>query len=237
MNTQTHVLLAITVVGCAVQALANREDQTIEAGEQGELTELTMVSLIVVGALLPDISLFVMFGYAQLTGVPNEIIWSEMYYSDFWQNLGGITNSAPIFLSTALLAWYAINKQRSAKELLSKSGVSTAATHIKSNWGFGFLAVSLAALLHVAMDLPLHHDDGHPHFWPFSDWIFASPVSYWDSTHYAKFWVPIECLLGLTLSVLLWKKAKQWWTRGLVILLGSSYPIFAVVYFSFSPGS
>ena len=36
--------------------------------------------------------------------------------------------------------------------------------------------VCLSMLLHVFGDLPLHHDDGHRHFFPFSDWRFESPV-------------------------------------------------------------
>ncbi len=36
------------------------------------------------------------------------------------------------------------------------------------------------------MDLPVHHDDGHRHFFPLSDWRFASPVSYWDPEHYGR---------------------------------------------------
>jgi len=34
--------------------------------------------------------------------------------------------------------------------------------------------------LHALFDFPLHHDDGHRHFWPFSEFRFDSPVSYWD---------------------------------------------------------
>ena len=37
-----------------------------------------------------------------------------------------------------------------------------------------------AALLHLAFDLPLHHSDARPHFWPLSDWVFRPPLSYWN---------------------------------------------------------
>ena len=43
--------------------------------------------------------------------------------------------------------------------------------------------IGAAALLHLTFDLPFHHDDDHPHFWPFSDWRFTSPLSYWDPAH------------------------------------------------------
>ena len=43
--------------------------------------------------------------------------------------------------------------------------------------------IGAAALLHLTFDLPFHHDDAHPHFWPFSDWRFTSPLSYWDPAH------------------------------------------------------
>jgi len=43
--------------------------------------------------------------------------------------------------------------------------------------------------------LPVHHDDGHRHFFPLSDWRFESPVSYWDPAHYGHIFLWIELLL------------------------------------------
>ena len=42
------------------------------------------------------------------------------------------------------------------------------------------IAFFCSVLLHCGVDLALHHDDAHRHFFPLSDWRYASPVSYWD---------------------------------------------------------
>ncbi|MFT5045396.1 MAG: hypothetical protein ACI8UP_002367 [Porticoccaceae bacterium] len=197
-----------------------------------ELNNFSSIVFIVFGALLPDIGLFIMFGYAQLTDLPKDVIWAEMYYSDFWQKLGAISNSAPVFFSNSLVCWLIIRRsmqsQHSALVPLSeflqgKQVMSTA---------FAVLVLSLASLLHVATDLPLHNDDGYAHFWPFTNWIFSSTVSFWDAGHYANLWVPIECVLGLTLVAILWRKTVSVWKKGLLFSVGLTYPVFALFFFS-----
>lgn len=212
--------------------LITRKHSTSRLPANSELSKQWTISFIIFGALLPDISLYIMFAYAQLTGVPHDVIWSEMYYSPFWQNLGAMSNSVPIFFTTSSASWLLLQHSmpsRSTKLALAR-GVLQSRQVLRI--AFVVLLVSLASLLHVVTDLPLHHDDGHPHFWPFTNWIFASPVSYWDATHYAKFWVPIECALGLTLVVIIWKKSMQLWTKGVLFLAGLSYPVFAVFFFN-----
>ena len=216
-------------VAGALRARAPRAPATADAlyGNNG-----STIILIVFGALLPDISLFIMFAYAQMTNVPNEIIWSEMYYSPFWQNLGAITNSGPIFLMSSVLSWFTLKQARKVRPM-DHSGLSNL-FQSKQVLGIAFAVwvVSLSALLHVATDLPLHHDDGHPHFWPFTHWIFASPVSYWDAAHHANVWVPIECILGLTLVAIIWKKTSRIWAKGLLLLVALSYPTFTLFFFT-----
>ena len=220
------------MVGSAANALRSREPHQSLLTGAGELGKVGITSLIVFGALLPDISLFIMFGYAQLTGVPNDVIWSEMYYSHFWQNLGAITNSVPIFLVASLVCWIFIQRstQSATKGGLRKNSIKPRNHALVIAFAIGIL--SLSSLLHVAMDLPLHHDDGHPHFWPFTHWIFASPVSYCDAAHYANFWVPIECAVGLALVAIIWKSTKRLWAKGLLFIAGLSYPVFALFFFS-----
>lgn len=214
------------------ETLSARKLSTSKFSANFELRNQWTISFIIFGALLPDISLYIMFAFAQLTDVPNDVIWSEMYYSPFWQNLGAMSNSIPIFLMASLASWLIIQHSMSSRrtELARARGVLQGKHALRI--AFAVLMVSLASLLHVATDLPLHHDDGHPHFWPFTNWIFSSPVSYWDATQNAKFWVPLECLLGLTLVVILWKRTMRFWTKGILFLAGLSYPVFAVFFFN-----
>ena len=64
--------------------------------------------------------------------------------------------------------------------------------------------VAIAALLHIALDFPLHADDAHRHFWPVSDWRFFSPVSYWDPAHNGLVGGGIETLSLLFATGMLW---------------------------------
>jgi hypothetical protein len=63
-------------------------------------------------------------------------------------------------------------------------------------------------LLHVFGDLPLHHDDAHRHFFPFSDWRFVSPVSYWDPAHHGQ-WAGLIELTGVVAAAtfMYWRRA------------------------------
>jgi hypothetical protein len=115
---------------------------------------------IVFGALLPDLAIMVFYAWQLILGRSESQIWTVEYYRPFWQACIDSFNSIPLILLAMLLCW------RARRYLL--------------------LALFSSMLLHVLGDLPLHHDDAHRHFWPFSDWRFASPVSYWDPAHYGR---------------------------------------------------
>jgi len=69
-------------------------------------------------------------------------------------------------------------------------------------------------LLHLATDFTVHHYDARRHFWPLSNWIRQSPISYWDSRFYGHVIAPIELLLDIGLSVVLWRKHTGRWAEG-----------------------
>lgn len=84
-------------------------------------------------------------------------------------------------------------------------------------WGIAFalgamarspvmVALCGAALLHLGFDFLLHNDDGRAHFWPLSNWIFQSPVSYWDPDHYGNIAGAIEVALSLLCCGILWRR-------------------------------
>lgn len=124
-----------------------------------------------IGALLPDLSLYLMAGTSLfLLDIPPSVVFGELYYSVAWQTVFAIDNS--------FIVWGAL------------LGLAVVA---KKDWA---MALCGAALLHLALDLPLHHDDGRAHFWPVSNWIFESPVSYWDHRHHAAIVGPMELALA-----------------------------------------
>lgn len=39
-------------------------------------------------------------------------------------------------------------------------------------------------IFHVITDMATHVSDAQPVLWPLSDWVFPTPVSYWESAYY-----------------------------------------------------
>ena len=64
-------------------------------------------------------------------------------------------------------------------------------------------------LLHLGLDLPLHHNDGRAHFQPFTDWVFESPLSYWDPAHYGWLVGPVEAAVCAALAWALWRRFRS----------------------------
>ena len=61
---------------------------------------------IVIGGLLPDLSIFALVGWARLIeDLPHRQIWREVYWQEPWQTLGAISNSFIIWAMVALLAY------------------------------------------------------------------------------------------------------------------------------------
>ena len=165
MNTPAHLLLGAAVMG------------------RGGGRPLIWAALV--GALLPDLSLYLMAGFAlYVQGLPGSVGFGELYYSDLWQTVFSIDNS---FIVWGALLGLAVWRQ--------------------TGWA---VALTGAALLHLLFDLPLHHDDGRAHFWPLTGWIFESPVSYWDVRHGAAWVAPIEALVSTLAAITLWWRRPGW---------------------------
>ena len=133
------------------------------------------------GGFAPDLSLYAMTGVATLVlGIPAERVFRELYYSPTWQQVFAVDNSFVLWgLGCALALW-------------ARSRVLTV-----------FCA---AALLHIALDFPFHNHDARPHFWPLTDWVFISPLSYWDPRHFGGVVGWIEWLACAVCLVVLWRR-------------------------------
>lgn len=151
---------------------------------------------LIAGALIPDLAMFAMTAWALGAGLSGPEIWGDVYYRPFWQTVFAVTNAAPLFAAAALAGMLA-----------------------KRDWLWIFAA---SALAHVALDLPVHHDDGHPHFWPFTLWIFESPVSYWDPRHYGAWLGAFEIALAVALVVLLWRRFERPLPRAAIAVVAVS---------------
>ena len=138
---------------------------------------------IAIGAVLPDLFMMFFYAYEKLMGVPENIIWEQHYYQPFWQNIFDSVNSLPLLIIAIGISFY---KKHTVLTLMLSSMV-----------------------IHCLLDLPVHHEDGHRHFFPISDFRFQSPVSYWNPKHYGNIVSVIELLLFFGGSVYLWRAEQQ----------------------------
>lgn len=155
------------------------------------------------GSLVPDLPMFVMFAYAKLAGLSDADLWPEpngLYWNAVWQAWINATHSLPVYLVLLGLAFT-----------------------VRIDW---LKVFALAGLLHIAFDFPVHREDGHAHLWPFSDWKFVSPVSYWDPAHYGTIMLPVEAAIVAVTVVVLWRRYESMWIR---LALGGTAAAFVAV--------
>ena len=87
-----------------------------------------------------------------------------------------------------------------------------------------------SSLLHIAFDLPLHAQDAHTHFFPVTDWVFNSPVSFWDANHFGTVFGTIEGVVFMVAAVIIWRRTKTWWGKSALIALSVIY-LFTFIHF------
>jgi len=163
---------------------------------------------IFLGALLPDVMMMVFYAYEKISGTPEQIIWNQRYFLPAWQNIFDITNSIPLFGIGLWLFWW--RRQ------------------------FSLAWFNASALIHCVLDLLVHQEDSHRHFYPFSDYRFLSPVSYWDPTHYGNHVAIMEILLFVSGSVyLLWACRPLKNTKGKFSALTWVVALTGIIYLGF----
>lgn len=181
MITTTHLILNLAILRRPTQP------------------QMTWPALI--GAFVPDAAMFLFYGQMRLVlGLPESVIWSERFFSDFWQNIFAVGNSIP----------------------LAALGLGIAYLGRQPLWSAGFASM----LLHHLGDLPLHNDDAHRHFFPLSDFRFISPVSYWDTAHHGTLAATLELGLGLLASLYLLRIIKSRFGRALLLLTLTLWGVF-----------
>jgi hypothetical protein len=156
-----------------------------------------VLPMIVAGAVLPDIPMFTLYLWAKLRRIPARQLWTETYYLPFWQNWTDLFHSIP-------LAGLGL-----AMGLFSQSQLLALL--------FG------SALLHSLLDLPVHHDDAHRHFFPLHGYRFISPLSYWDPRHYGYTVAFAEILLVLVATVYLFPHVESSFTKGVFVAVNLMY--------------
>lgn len=160
---------------------------------------------VFIGSILPDLAIYLWAPYQSLVnGVSGEQMWRKLYFEAPMQNLIAYFNSIPIYASLAIIGYYARAK----------------------TWGKLLLFFALAALIHMATDMPVHSDDAYRHFWPLSDWRFYSPLSYWDNRHHAEWIGLIDAAIGLISIIILWRRFPKLWVK---IVLGFFFMAYVAI--------
>lgn len=157
-------------------------------------------AFLLLGGLLPDIPIMVLYLYHRLVKqTPDDIIWQVHYQSPVWLGLVHGAHSIPLSaLGLALASMFG-----------SSAGV----------------AVFAGILLHAVCDLPVHAQDAHRHFLPFSQYRFISPFSYWDFRYHAPWVALFEVLLVLFSSVVVVARGVDPTALGAVVLVNLGYLI------------
>ena len=170
---------------------------------QSRSSESRIFAAVLVGAVLPDLPIMLFYAWESLVMNSAESeIWSELYFKPGWQNFFDTFNSLPLIVVLLALGIYF------KKQLVS------------------VLALSMA--LHVLLDLPFHHDDAHRHFFPFSDWRFFSPVSYWDPKFHGDVMHIVQITIVIIGLVVLWLRHPGRLEKATLAFLGVGYLLFQV---------
>ncbi len=156
------------------------------------------VTPIVCGAVLPDVPMFVMYLWAkQVRQQSEQQIWEEIYWTPFWQRINHGFHSIPLQVG------------------------GMAVSHL-AGWT-PLEILFLSAVFHALGDLPIHNHDAHRHFFPFSNYRFISPLSYWDPQHHGKVVALVEKILVLASTIYLLPRVDHWLLQGLMVLFNVTY--------------
>ncbi|RMH17821.1 MAG: hypothetical protein D6696_14700 [Acidobacteria bacterium] len=161
---------------------------------------------ITAGAVLPDLAMVVFYACQKAAGTAERVIWSERYFAPAWQSFFDLWNSLPLIAVGLLVARW-LGRRR---------------------WALLFASMGL----HALEDLPLHHDDAHRHFFPFSDWRFASPISYWDPARHGGLVTLLEIALVAVAVPLLLRRHPGRGPRVLVLALAAVYALYFAYVFA-----
>ncbi len=154
----------------------------------GRANQAKITAAALLGGLAPDISLYMMAGWTLFVqNIPPDVVFGQHYFSREWMQVFAYDNS---FILWGALLGFGLWR--------------------KKPWVIAFAG---AAILHLVADFLLHHDDARPHFWPLSNWVFQSPVSYWDSRYYGRIIAPLELLMDFILCYILWQRHRGRWAR------------------------
>lgn len=178
------------------------------SAQAGKVNQSSYLWPATIGATLPDAPMFAFYAIEKLiVGSTEREIWTTRYFLPGWQDFFDVFNSVPICLIALSIA-----------------------LALRRTW---VVVLCVSMLLHFAFDLPLHHDDGHRHFWPLTDWRFASPVSYWDTKHFGIWAAGSEFAISVVCFVIAFRRHTNTLVRSGLVTLVAIYSLMMWGYFAY----
>lgn len=210
MNTPTHLLINWSVARPLAKWLGLKQYP---------------LSAVLLGSIAPDLPLYGLvfsgafwFGWVKQWPAKQvaQHMFDNLFFNDpIWISLHNLLHS-PTFLGLAIMGvcWFCRAKQNDQAALSDESAASDKIEPAKAgfwkSWLGGFLA---SCLLHTAVDIPVHHDDGPLIFWPLQwSYRYMSPLSYWDPNHYGGTVMLFEAVLFFGLLgwlIYLWQSQRN----------------------------
>ena len=207
MNSQTHVIMGAALFGKPMPKLA---------------------WAAAAGGIVPDAPMFAIIAVLRMSGYSLNQIFREIYWEHWWQIANGLGHSFWIWGGLAIISGLLAHRQRNPdRHDVMLAGRAGAAPLV--------FAFSASALLHSFIDFLCHRDDAHMHLWPFTEWRFRSPVSYWDSNHYGDWFGLFEALVGVVLVVVLFRRYTSWLLRAALLVALALY-VAVPAFFIFNLG-
>ena len=162
---------------------------------------------LVLGAILPDIPMFLYFFYMVFTRGdlrgPQMATMDEYHFRLLWVDCA---HSIPAAVAGGLLCVW-----------------------LKKKWGFYFFA---SMFFHDLQDIPVHAEYPHRHFLPLGDWAFHSPVSYADPRYFGNIMAPLEWITVLVCISVLWRRGLNRWVQVGLLTLGVVQGLWLIYYYA-----
>lgn len=161
---------------------------------------------VFLGALMPDLPVLAFYFVCRyILGLSDDEIWKDVYYRDRWFNVFATFHSIPL---TAGLCGLGIAVGSHALALFGAS-----------------------MCMHNLVDLPLHAKDAHRHFFPFSNYRFKSPISYWNPTYWGRVVAAGEMALLAACSFTLYPVLVSPWAKGALLFANAAFVVAYVAFY------
>jgi len=161
---------------------------------------------VFLGALMPDLPVLAFYFVCRfLLGLSDDEIWKDVYYRERWFNVFATFHSIPL---TAAIAGIGLALGSPAMALFGAS-----------------------MCLHNIVDLPLHANDAHRHFYPLSNYRFKSPVSYWNPRHWGRIAAAGEMVVLAACSVYLFPALVTTWAKAALVFANIAYLVGYLAFY------